>query len=105
LLCRKDDALNTTKDFAAVVETQNKTKIQEWMSDAEGEYKLINLKESRSYRAFHINLNKMVMLKDSIVLLWIRLRLFALLRAYLNLGESSQYFMLSICIFALLFND
>jgi len=39
LLRRKDDALNATKDFAAVVETQYKTKIQEWMSDAGGEYK------------------------------------------------------------------
>src|SRR5258708_15398041 len=27
------------KDFAALVETQYKTKIQEWMSDAGGEYK------------------------------------------------------------------
>jgi len=39
LLRRKDDALNTTKDFAAAVETQHTTKIQEWMSDAGGEYK------------------------------------------------------------------
>src|SRR5260370_1168286 len=39
LLHRKDNALNATKDFAALVETQFKTKIQEWMSDAGGEYK------------------------------------------------------------------
>jgi len=39
LLHCKDDALNTTKDFSAAVETQHKTKIQEWMSDTGGEYK------------------------------------------------------------------
>ena len=39
LLRNKDHALNATKDFVAAVETQHKMKIQEWMSDAGGEYK------------------------------------------------------------------
>jgi transposase InsO family protein len=39
LLRNKDDALNATKNFVAAVDTQHKTKIQEWMSDAGGEYK------------------------------------------------------------------
>ena len=48
LLRCKNDALNTTKDFAAPVETQHKTnKIQEWMSDAGGEYKLQEFDKSK----------------------------------------------------------
>jgi transposase InsO family protein len=39
LLRRKDDALIATKNFYVSIETQYKTKIQEWMSDAGGEYK------------------------------------------------------------------
>ena len=39
LLRNKDHALDATKDFVASIETQHKTNIQEWMSDAGGEYK------------------------------------------------------------------
>src|SRR5260221_14131163 len=95
LLRRKDDALNTTKDFAALVETQYKTNIQEWMSDAGESISLKNLttfsslKELRSYRVFHTSLNKMVVLNGLTVLLWIKLRLCALQHAYLKIGGSS----------------
>jgi hypothetical protein len=39
LLRAKDDALNATKQFIAMVKNQFKAQIQEWMSDAGGEYK------------------------------------------------------------------
>ena len=39
LLRNKDNALDATKNFVTAVETQYQTKIQQWMSDAGGEYK------------------------------------------------------------------
>ena len=39
LLRNKDNALDATKNFVTAVETQCQTKIQQWMSDAGGEYK------------------------------------------------------------------
>ena len=39
LLKRKEDALDATKNFVAAVKTQFKAHVQEWMSDAGGEYK------------------------------------------------------------------
>jgi transposase InsO family protein len=39
LMRHKDSALKATKNFVAIIETQYKTNIQEWMSDAGGEYK------------------------------------------------------------------
>ena len=39
LLCHKDDALDAIKNFVATVKTQFGAQIQEWMSDAGGEYK------------------------------------------------------------------
>lgn len=39
LLRRKNDALTTTRDFLAMVNTQFTRPVQQWMSDAGGEYK------------------------------------------------------------------
>jgi hypothetical protein len=39
LLCKKSGAITTLKQFMAMVKTQYKADIKEWMSDAGGEYK------------------------------------------------------------------
>ncbi|GJE98550.1 hypothetical protein PsYK624_147820 [Phanerochaete sordida] len=39
LLRQKNQAISTTRDFLAMVRTQHKSNVQQWMSDAGGEYK------------------------------------------------------------------
>ena len=96
LLREKSGAITALKQFMAMVKTQYKVDIKEWMSDAGGEFKsdafLKTLKDTgikilQSARTLH---NRMGALNASCALLWIRLSLCDLKPAFLNLGGNLQ---------------